>query len=345
MKRSWVEVSLPALSHNLSFVRSLISPSCQIIAVVKANAYGHGVEGIARFLREEGVSSFGVADVVEALSLRAVLPDAEITVFGGCDPGDESLFTENRLTAALLDPSTYSERLKYQLKINTGMGRLGVSWEQTREVIQKSVGNITGIYSTFASAEVDLDATREQHSRFLNATRGLGIRRHLCNSAGLRLPEAHFEAVRPGLALYGVPLVPELSSLQPALTWKARISVINQLPAGHHIGYGGTFRTARTSRIGVLPVGYADGYNRRLSNQGQVLTPHGYAPIVGLVSMDLTAIDITDYPGIGVGDEVTLLDSAPGSPISALALAKQLNTIPYEILTSIGPRVVRVYRS
>jgi alanine racemase len=343
MKRSWVEISLPKLQHNLSVIRQLIPSRTEVIAVVKANAYGHGMAKIAEELWTCGVHSFGVADVREGIELRELLSEAEITVFGGCDPGSEELFVSSDLTAALFDDRVLPEDLKVQLKINTGMGRLGVPWERVGEMIKQSPGLVTGVYSTFSSSDVSPEATQQQMRRFNEATSELGIRRHISNSAGLQFSEAHLDAVRPGLALYGIALCPALVALRPVLRWKARIMTVNELPSGATIGYGRNFTTSRPSRIAVLPVGYADGYRRLLSNRGKVLTEYGLAPVVGNVSMDLTTIDVTDFEGVRTGDDVILLDDDPGSEISARQLAASLETIPYEILTLIGSRVERVY--
>jgi alanine racemase len=324
MKRSWVEISLPKLQHNLSVIRQLIPSRTEVIAVVKANAYGHGMAKIAEELWTCGVHSFGVADVREGIELRELLSEAEITVFGGCDPGSEELFVSSDLTAALFDDRVLPEDLKVQLKINTGMGRLGVPWERVGEMIKQSPGLVTGVYSTFSSSDVSPEATQQQMRRFNEATSELGIRRHISNSAGLQFSEAHLDAVRPGLALYGIALCPALVALRPVLRWKARIMTVNELPSGATIGYG-------------------NGYRRLLSNRGKVLTEYGLAPVVGNVSMDLTTIDVTDFEGVRTGDDVILLDDDPGSEISARQLAASLETIPYEILTLIGSRVERVY--
>lgn len=343
MKRSWVEISLPKLQHNLSVIRQLIPSRTEVIAVVKANAYGHGMAQIAEKLWKCGVRSFGVADALEGVELRALLHDAEITVFGGCDPGAEELFISSDLTAALFDDRVLPEDLKVQLKVNTGMGRLGVPWERVGEMIKQSPGLVTGVYSTFSSSDISPEATQQQLRKFTQATSELGMRRHISNSAGLQYRDAHLDAVRPGLALYGIALCPALAELRPILRWKARIMTVNELPTGVTVGYGRNFTTSRPSRIAVLPVGYADGYRRLLSNRGKVLTEYGLVPVVGNVSMDLTTIDVTDLEKIRAGDEVVLLDDDPDSEISARQLAATLDTIAYEILTLIGPRVERVY--
>jgi alanine racemase len=343
MKRSWVEISLPRIEHNLSIIRGLIPPQTEVIAVVKANGYGHGMVEVATKLWSCGVRSFGVADFREGMVLRNAVTDAEITVFGGCDPGSEDFFLSSDLTAALFDNRSLPSNLKVQLKVNTGMGRLGVDWQTVAEVVKRHQGPVTGVYSTFSSSDSNPESTQMQLERFLDCTSGLGIRRHICNSAGLQYIEAHLDAVRPGLALFGIALCEALEAVRPALCWKARILTINELPAGATVGYGRSFRTKRASRIAVLPVGYADGYRRLLSNRGKVKTSGGLAPVVGNVSMDLTTIDVTDLPDVQIEEEVILLDDDPCSELSAVNMARILETIPYEVLTTIGPRVERIY--
>ena len=341
--RSWAEINLSNLEHNVSVIRGIIPQKAEIIAVVKANAYGHGLEAVTRRLAGSGIKSFGVADPTEALQLRNLLPEAEITVFGGCRNGEEEIFRSARLTSAVFDLREIPPGLRVQIKIDTGMGRLGIPWKQLDALLPQIRGRVTGVYATMACADVDPEFTRIQIDRFLKATANMRVRRHLCNSAGLRFSEAHLEAVRPGLALYGIAMVPQLAALKPILEWKTRILTLNDMEPGSTLGYGSSYTTERESRIAVLPVGYADGYNRLLSNEGRVETKQGLFPVVGRVSMDQTLVDVTDAPGIQIGDEVKLISSDPKSPISALALARQLDTIPYEILTTIGPRIEQVY--
>jgi alanine racemase len=344
LARSWAEISLPSLEHNLSVIRSLIPPKTDIIAVVKANAYGHGIEKVAKRAWKLGIKSFAVADPIEALHLRSLLPESEITVFGGCRKGEEELFRSARLTAAVYNLGEISPDIRIQIKVDTGMGRLGIPWGRLKESAPQIKGRVTGVYATLASADTDPEFSRLQIDRFLHATEGMKVRRHICNSAGLRFSEGHLESVRPGLAIYGIAMVPELNSLRPVLEWKTKILALNDMNPGSTLGYGSTFKTARKSSIAVLPMGYADGYNRLLSNQGKVEIKSKLFPVVGRISMDLTLVDVTDDPDIKVGDEVKLISSDPSSSISALALAQQLNTIPYEILTTIGSRVERVFK-
>jgi alanine racemase len=235
--------------------------------------------------------------------------------------------------------------IRVELKIDTGMSRLGVPWQESRGWIEKFSGRLAGVFSHFGSADCDPELTRLQTRRFLEATAGLECRRHLCNSAGLAYPEAWLDAVRVGLALYGVCPCPRLSGLdlQPALSWKARILAVNRVAAGSSSGYGATWTANRPSRLGILPVGYADSYSRLHSNQGQVEVCGRLAPVVGAVSMDLTTIDLTDIPQARPGDEAVLLSNESASPLCAASLARQRDTIPYEVLTAIPEHLKRVF--
>jgi alanine racemase len=341
MRRSWVEISLSRLRHNVGIV-SRLTGGRPIIAVVKANAYGHGLSRMAQALWQCGVRDFAVAELEEAGEIRQLLPEAQILVLGGCEPGDESEFRALRLTAALFRDEI-PPGVEVEIELETGMGRLGVPEAALPQLARRLGPCLKGVFSTLACSDQDPEFTQAQIRRFEAATAGMAVRRHLANSAGLKYPSALLDAVRPGLALYGIGNGPELAGLQPILTWKARVLAVNRLPAGATVGYGATWVAARASRLAVIGVGYADGYSRALSGRGQVLTHCGYAPVVGRVSMDLTVVDVTELPCIHPGDEVTLLDQASDSPISALGLAGQLNTIPYEVLTAIGSRVSRVY--
>jgi alanine racemase len=314
-----------------------------LIAVVKANAYGHGAVEVVRRLRETGVARFAVATVGEAVEVRSAAADARVLVLTGCPPGCEAVFRRHDLIAAVFERRPPPPGIRAEVKIDTGMTRLGVPWGQAREFLSEVGDRIEGVFSQFASSDCDDDLSRLQLHRFLTATEGTTYPKHICNSGGLRFPEAHLNAVRVGLALYGVSPCPAVSDLEPVLSWKARILTIKDVPEGQAVGYGGTYTTQRSSRIGLLAVGYADGYSRWFSNRGQVRIRNRLAPVVGRVSMDLTAVDLTEIPSAAAGDEAILLENDPSSPISALRLAESLSSIPYEVFTSIGPRVERRY--
>ncbi len=342
MNRSWAEISLERIAANVKAVRRRIGEQTDIIAVVKANAYGHGAPQVAIRLRESGVTSFAVATLEEAITVRELVSDGEILVLTGCDAGQEAAFRDNRLTASVFERGPVPD-VKIELKIDSGMGRLGVPHAQAPAVLDELGDRLTGVYSQFASSDCDPDFSRVQLDVFLAATKGVTCRRHIANSAALGLPPAYLDAVRPGLALYGIAQCRELSDLLPALAWKASVLSLRRMFPGETVGYGRTFTISRPSLIAVVPVGYADGFSRAFSNNGQVRVRGVLAPIIGRVSMDLVTVDVTDVPGVAHGDEVTLLEADPESPISAVGLANRIGTIPYEILTSIGPRVERVY--
>ena len=342
MKHSWVEVSRSRLQENVATIRSHLPPSTRIIAVVKANAYGHGIQHVSKGLVDCGIDDFTVATLEEAVELRKYVPRGKILVLHGCLKGEEQTFREHDLTAALFDDRIPPDEVKVEVKIDTGMTRLGVPWQEAKVLVPGLTAQITGLFSHFASSDRDPDFTQLQLKRFQEATSDLPYPRHISNSAGLQFPEAQLDAVRLGLILYGISPCPALDFVRPILQWKTRTLTIRQVPKGEPIGYYGTFVTQRDSLIGVLPVGYADGYNRRLSNRSQVKIRGELVPVLGQISMDLISVDLTDIPDPPVGEEVLLLEDEADSPISATAWAKALGTSPYEVFTSIGSRVERI---
>jgi len=342
MNRCWVEVSRSRLQENVAAIRKHLAPSTGIIAVVKANAYGHGVQNVSRSLTDCGIHDFTVATLDEGIELRKYVPEGKILVLHGCLKGEEQAFREHDLTAALFDDRTPPDDIKVEVKIDTGMTRLGIPWQEAKALVPALTAQITGLFSHFASSDQDPDFTRLQLKRFQEATSDLPYPRHISNSGGLQFPEAQLDAVRLGLILYGISPCPALDFVQPILQWKTQTLTIRQVPKGEPIGYYGKFVTQRDSLIGVLPVGYADGYNRLLSNRSQVKIRGELVPVLGQISMDLISIDLTDIPDPTVGEEVLLLEDEPDSPISATAWAKALDTSPYEVFTSIGTRVERV---
>lgn len=313
------------------------------MAIVKANAYGHGIDVVAPSLLNCGVSEFAVATLAEAVGLRNTIRQARILVLGGCLEGEEDVFRKQDLTAAVFDNRKVPKDVRVELKIDTGMTRLGVPWKEAPALLRRLGSQVTGVYSHFARADTDPDFTRLQLQRFEQATQNVSCRRHISDSAALQFSEAHLDTVRVGLALYGIPPCPALDYVKPILQWKTMILSLKRVAKGQPVGYGGTFLTERESQVGALPVGYGDGYSRALSNRGQVRFRDRLVPVVGRVSMDLTMVDLTDFPDPEVGEEILILEDEADSPISALGLSRALDTIPYEILTSIGNRVTRTY--
>jgi alanine racemase len=361
-------IDLDALRANLRQIRDKIGPNVRILSMVKANGYGHGAPATARALAAEGSDGFGVATLEEGLELRAAGIRQPILVLAGTFPGQLDQFFDNHLTPVVHDlrglrdldeaVANRGTTLGIHLKVDTGMGRIGLlpadidSW--LAELKKLKGLKLEGVFSHFSHAEsVEGHYTRKQLEIFQNVVGCLRAEKilpplvHLANSAAtITLPAAYFSMVRPGLMLYGVYPSPDMASqisLKPVLSWTTRILQLKKVPSGSSISYGQTFITKRKSLIATLPIGYADGYSRMLSNRGEVLVQEKRAPVVGRVCMDLTMIDVTDIRGVEQGDEVVLLGRQGRAEISADEMAAWANTISYEILTSIGARVPRVY--
>jgi alanine racemase len=365
------EINLDHLSHNLEQVRLRVGSSAEILAVVKANAYGHGAVSVARRLVSDGVAMLGVATVEEGIELREAEIEAPILILGG-------IFGEDLTAAAAFHfrPVVYSREILRSLskaalaagtdidvhvKVDTGMGRLGTALDDLPDLIaaiaQAPGLRVEGILTHFAEADLaDAEFARLQLALFERAVRmlreeGMAPRYvHAANSAAiLTLPESHQTLVRPGIALYGYLPSPALSfptPLKPVMSFKTKIVHVKTVTAGTPISYGRTFVTKRTSRIGTLPAGYADGFDRRLSNRGEVLVAGRRAPVVGRVCMDLAMIDLTDIPDSRAGDEAVLIGGQTGPDgtagfIGADEMASWMETIPYDVLCGIGPRVPR----
>ena len=361
MALSWLEIDLGALVHNLDQAAARLRPNIGILAVVKSDAYGHGMVPVARTLQDHGVGFFGVSKFWEARELREQGIARPILVLVGIEPEDldEALRLEIRPALFRLDHARAISRAaprlgrpaRVHLKVDTGMGRLGVPVDQFADFLDQLSAlpglEIEGVCSHFAVAdEADKSYSGEQLERFRDALRMLaerGIRpryAHVANSAGLLdLPQAHYELVRPGLMLYGSQPSPDLKApaeLQPVMTFKSRVVQIKEVPPGRSIGYGRTYVTQSTARIATIPVGYDDGYPRLLSNQAEVLIGGRRVPIVGRVSMNLITADVTRLPEARADDEVVLLGRQGSERISAEELAALSRTISYEIYCLIG---------
>lgn len=374
---TWAEVDLEALQSNYRAIRSQLRDGVQLMAVLKADAYGHGAVRCAEALEAIGADWFGVALPEEGRALRHAGITRPIFCVGGFWQGQGEQIVADRIVPAIFRRDALEELdaqaraagriVEYHLKIDTGMGRLGIleedlaSWMEILPAYPHA--RMTGVLTHFADADAeDPGTTQQQIARFqrvierIESVRG-GIRwRHLANSAGVyRFPEAQGTLARAGATLYGLvgdvlaPSVAPLASerLRPVLSLHTRIILLKWVPAGQPLGYGGTYRTERVSRIATLPIGYADGLRRALSNRGHVLIRGSRAPIVGRVSMDLTLVDVTDIPGVTLGDEAILLGrqgpSASAPAIRAEEVAAEIGTISYEVVTGIGSRVPRHY--
>ncbi len=373
LRPTWVEISLSKLRGNAERVRKLAGRR-KVMAVVKADAYGHGAVPIAKSLASCGIHWFGVATVEEALELREAGIEQPILLLGGLYMSDPAHLIEYRLTPSVSSTArldTYAEcarrhaqPIEFHLKLDTGMGRLGLPPDRLTSFLEHYRTlrglELTGFFTHLASAE-DLVAsqTDEQSGCFEAALRELcsfGIEPewvHVSNSAALFARRTFPEnLVRIGALLYGycLPLnlpagerLPETPSFEPVLTFKSRVVYLKDVPSGTPLGYGAAFHTRRPSRMATVPVGYADGLSRALSNRGRAIVHDHCARIVGNISMDLTLLDVTDIPGVSVGDEVFLLGKSDHCSITALEIAEQIGTVPYEVLCSIGKRVPRIY--
>lgn len=372
---TWAEISLSALRQNFRLVQQHVGPNVIACAVIKADAYGHGATPCALALEAEGTKWFGVTTTDEGVPLRAAGLRGRILLMTGFWRGEEEEVIRRKLTATVWEPwhvellnraaqSLGAPVQPVHLKIDTGMGRLGVSPENLPAICdaikRSSHVSLEGISTHFASAEVlDAPENARQIEKFEKAVRmvreqGLSpVMRHTDNTGAIfAQSETWNEMVRPGLALYGY-VLPHIKNgkpsngnplaLRPVLSWKSRIISLKEVAAGQALGYSGTYVTKASAKIAVLPVGYADGYNRALSNRGRVIVRGNYAPIVGTISMDLTLVDVTAVPGAEVGDEVLLIGSSGETRVDAPELARHCGTVPYEILCGISKRVPRLH--
>jgi alanine racemase len=362
------EVSLGALRENCRQARRLVGERVAVMAVVKANGYGHGAAMAARAFVEAGATSLGVSSVEEGFELRRDGIDAPIVVLGGAFDGEEAtavahdfalaLWTADRARRIAAAAERAGRVVAVHLKLDTGMTRLGLDVDDVTAfaglLATLPYLSIAGVFSHLASADsVDSSSAKTQIARFRSAVDALaaaGVRPahvHLANSAAvLAAPEAHFTLVRPGLMLYGYAPAPHLLGnvgLRPAMRLVSRLAQVRRIPAGRAVGYGGTWVSARPSVIGTVPVGYADGYHRMASNRAQVVLHGRRAPIAGRVCMDHTMVDVTEVDGAAERDRVLLFGTHGQARLGADELASWTDTIPYEVLTSVGRRVRRVY--
>ena len=365
------EINLAALRYNIRQVQSLLGDRTEILAIVKADAYGHGAVPICQHLKNEGIECFGVATLEEGVALRESGLSSPILILAGVFPEDLGSIVERRLTPVIQDldaaraldeaAGRLGRRIPVHLKIDTGMSRLGIPWREWGAALKafQPLGHleVEGLISHFSVAESDEGDdrrfTEEQILRFQNCleqSRRAGIEPryvHMANSAAMALWKgSQFNLVRPGLMLYGIypsSIARQKISLRPVLQWKTRILSLRQIPAGDPVSYGRKFVCPRDSWIATLAVGYADGYSRRLSGRGEVLVRGKRAKIIGIVCMDLTMVDVTDVPGVKIGDEVVLLGRQESKEITVFELAHWMETISHEVLCGIGKRVRRVY--
>lgn len=376
----WAEIDLQAIAYNCTYIRSLIPPTTRFMAVVKANAYGHGSVAVAQTALKNGADSLAVARLDEALELRRAGIQAPLLVFGPLPVSCLTTLLDFDLIPTMTSQfmaETFSQkvsrmgvRLPAHLKIDTGMGRLGINAvphndqgqdfhpeakESVEQICRLPGLDFQGIYTHLAQADAD-DTSHAQgqilcFTSLLQALAQGGLEfpvRHMANSAAvLRLPDAHLDLVRPGLMLYGLSPRPEdqaiTQALQPAMTLKARVAHVKQVAPGFKISYGSTFTTKNETTIATIPVGYADGFFRILSNAGHMLIHGQRALIAGRICMDQTMLDVGHIPDVRPGDEVVIYGRQGKGHISIDETARRCSTINYEIVASLMARVPRTY--
>ncbi len=374
------EIDLNAIARNIGILRSYLSAGCRFCVAVKANAYGHGMEVVLPVLEAERVDMLAVATVTEARQARELgwqlpilLMGTELSIYQGALKRDvaEWLVRNNVcITMLAIDDLHAIEEAakavempaKVHLKLDTGLSRMGVDESQLLELIERieACPNvlIDGLYTHFASADergcAFAGGQLQRFEKFVGVLRSRSTKTptlHAANSAAVvNLPGSHYDMVRPGIGVYGYQTTPsELQriDLSPVMRVVSSVMLVKRVPEGSDVGYGRSFRTKRESILGVVPIGYADGLDRRLSNAGFVTVKGIPAPIVGKISMDQTIIDLTEIANqttITAGCHAVIMDNNPNSPNSVESMARHLDTIPYEIVTSISPRVVRLAR-
>ncbi len=370
----WAEISLPSIRKNLLKIRETVQDPTlpgevtpAILFVIKADAYGHGAQEIARYCQDERLCcGFGVSSVEEGVALRRAGIILDILILGSLYPFESfvkairnnlivtvaSVDGASQLAAAAhaaLPRRALAHKARCHIKLETGMGRIGVRRPGAVKIfkeLSKGGGvDAQGLYTHLSSADSDPDFTRQQLKHFsdtvdecVKSGTNPGIK-HAANSfAAVNYPESRWDMVRPGLAAYGL-----MEGFEPALALKSRIVFLKDIPSGSSVGYNRTFKSARPMRIATLPCGYADGYSRRLSNRGDVLVRGKRCRILGTVTMDMTMIDVTDAGGVSVGDEAVLCGRQGNKEITVGDLAALTGTIPYEVVCSIASRVPRIY--
>lgn len=371
LNRAWAEIDLDAIAHNVREIKRIVGKRVEMMGVVKADAYGHGVLEVVRTLLDNGVTQLAVSMLDEAIQIRQMGIKVPILILSYTDPARAEEIVLNDVTQTVFSHdlaralSAASVKLgrsaKIHVKVDTGMTRVGFmpGYSAVKNIME--IGRlpgliIEGLFTHFASAdETERDYTLLQFERYMSVCSELarvGIHipvKHVCNSAGIiQYPDMYLDLVRPGVILYGLypsqQVDKEKICLKPAMTLKANIILVKDVEQDTCISYGRTFRTSRQSRIATIPIGYADGYTRLLSNKGRVLINGEFAPIVGRVCMDQCMVDVTDLKQeVHVGDEVVLFGSQNGACIGVDEVAADIGTISYEMVCIIGKRIPRVY--
>jgi alanine racemase len=365
IRPTWIEIDKAAIAANVRALKQHIGPNCTLMAVVKANAFGHGAIPVSTTALLNGADYLGVATVNEAIELRESGIDAPILILGFTPPWAAQQAIRYNLIVTLYDlevaraldriAGEMNAKLVAHIKIDSGMSRLGLLPDQVIPFFRslRNLKNIVpeGIYTHFSVADESAGYTYEQLRVFLDLVQPLKVGGyefkyiHAANSAAtLSFPETHQTMVRCGMAIYGLSPggVPLLPGMRPALTWKTTIAQVKRLPPGTFVGYGNTYKTRGEEMIAVIPVGYADGFRRAPNHWGDVLVHGQRAPIVGRVSMDQTMINVTGIDNLAIGDEVVLIGEQGEEKLTAEMVAERLGTSSYEVVSTILPRVPRV---
>jgi alanine racemase len=367
---TWMEIDLSAIRHNFLQVKKRIGRDVLILAPVKANGYGHGILQVSRIFADLGVDYLGVGTISEALFLRNNgFRETPILMLGSVLPAAAELIIKNNITQAIADMRLASainrqakilnKKVKIHIKIDTGMGRIGIWHENAKELIHALMKmknlEIEGIFSHLSSADDSSVVTHQQINDFLRLTEELelsGIKihyRHIANSmAVIDYKSSHMNLIRPGIILYGLSpgkgLLDNKIQLRPAMQLKSRIVFLKNVPSGRYIGYGGTYRTIRHTVIATIPIGYGDGLNRVLSNRGYVIIRGEKAPIVGRVCMDQIMVDVGSIKGVRLSDTAVIIGHQNSIGITVEDMAYMCDTIPYEILCCFDKRIPKIYK-
>lgn len=362
------EIDLGAIAHNIKQIKGLLKPGTQMMAVVKAGAYGHGALPVARVALANGAARLAVAILNEALALREGGVTAPILILGYTPEEQAELLVAHDITqtvftmemARALSAAAVKagKTAKVHLKVDTGMSRIGVTPEEAPDFAAALADlpglEVEGAFTHMATAdETDKSFTRRQFGRFMQAMDGIAARgvnipvKHAANSATtLELPEMHLDLVRPGIIIYGLwpsAEVKRIIDLKPAMQLKAKIAYVKEVPAGTSVSYGRKFTTTGPARIATLPIGYADGWSRLLSNKAEVLIHGRRAPLIGRVCMDQCMVEVTGIPQVQAGDEAVLFGRQGDQFLPVEEVAAKMGTINYELVCLISKRVPRVY--
>ena len=367
---TWLEISPANLQYNCETVKKIVGDSVKVCAVVKANGYGHGVIEVSKACLAAGADFLAVAMISEAMELREAGFTCPILILGWTPEEGYEQAIANEVRLALFNveeaeklnakAKAMGKKALVHLKLDTGMSRIGFQADETglrtaEAILNMEFITVEGIFSHFSKAdEADKTFARRQLATFKQFNEQLqqrtGVRipiQHMAASAGIiDLPEGHLDMVRPGIMLYGFQPSDEMqhiADIKPALCWKARVGRVQKLPAGRLSGYNGTFELQKETMVATVPVGYADGYNRLLSNRGYVICRGKKLPIIGKVCMDQFMIDVSQLPDLKVGDEVILLGEDQGVSITVTEMANMLKTIEHEVVCGIAPRVPKFY--